>query len=734
MSQTTSSSDLAAYRQQAFNFIASLSIKYSPISDVYNTNILDAGGAVNQTDPTTWKYYLNLQGLYHSSDTTMTVVSLDTKQTIDFTVANLVIHTKTAAAYIPGTSYYNDLCARYPGQVDLVKSIVYPISDLNRAIDADDFTILKYGDDVLEPDEFSCIYEALTRVLTYISTRWNFGFLNYEPYYPWVIWGLMWQMLVGAVFEARVQAIKTVNVHSFHIWEYLTSRGLSDYRSILSRRQSMFLYRNIDYLLANRGKQSNLILLVNNLLDEIGVGLYGRVVYQQTIDGAALCELTPELVATIIPTVYANIAASIPPSTISDMNLRLIAAGDEVDQSAEYVNSVERTLGDTTLNTYPTKLVEIRPLERDKRYADFFNLFVLDTLVYAITQNQYSTTIDLSTPLSSVDLEMTLPEAMAFYYYCVIRSIRNIPTLLPTQYTSYTAFSLTPTSIPDTVNYRGNLYRIANLVDLNSFVGGQKYPALPMTTPLEFSNILSQQFLYALNQIVQNRATASLPTQKAMRLISDCLRVNTTYPLDLIPTVTTYDDWLNNHRSDIQALFSIYDESSDPADNYASLADAVLSQIIPITSVMTEYGNFTITDDNYAQLKQLFIQLCSYNITFLDTDRDINQFFYSVNTAIDAKLTYTSADAGMRTTGLNEIAQSTLYSIESPPSDQVITVSPAYSYKKALQSQPKITAEIVVDRTTYIDPAAKITVGQPSLLNRIIFSQTVGIKVGTFSV
>ncbi len=733
MSQTTSSSDLAAYRQQAFNFIASLSIKYSPISDVYNTNILDAGGIVDETDPTTWKYYLNLQGLYHPSDTPMTVVSLDTKQTIAFTVANLVIHPKTAAAYIPGTSYYSDLCALYPGQVDLVKSIVYPISDLNMAINADDFTILSYGYNVLEPDEFSCIYEALTQVLAYISCRWNFGFLNYEPYYPWVIWGLMWQMLVGAVFEARIQAIKTVNVHSFHIWESLTSRGLSDYKSILSRKQSMFLYRNIDYLLTNRGKQSNLILLVNNLLDEIGVGLYGRVVYQQTIDGASLCELTPELVATVIPTVYANIATNIPPSTISDMNLRLIAAGDEVDQSAEYVDSVTRTLGDTTLNTYPTKLVEIRPLEKDKRYADFFNLFVLDTLVYAITQNQYSTTIDLSTPLSNADLEMTLPEAMAFYYYCVIRSTRNTPTLLPTQYTSYTAFSLTPTPIPETVNYRGNLYRIANLVDLNSFVGGQKYPALPITTPLEFSDVLGQQFLYALNQIVQNRATASLPVQKAIRLVSDCLRVNTTYPLDLIPGVTTYDDWLSNHRSDIQDLFSIYDESSDPISNYSSLADAVLSQIIPITSVMTEYGNFTITDDNYAQLKQLFIQLCSYNIAFLDTDRDINQFFYSVNTAIDANFTYSSADAGMRTTGLGKIAQSTLYSIDTPPSDQVIAVSPAYSYRKILQSQPEITAQAAIDRTVYVHPAARLSVKQSSVSTRIVLPQAVGIRVGTFS-
>ena len=77
-----------------------------------------------------WKYYLNVSGQYHAVDTMMKVTSLDTLETIDFTVANLKIHTATAKAYRPPSRYYYSLVNNYPDQISLINSILNPLTSM----------------------------------------------------------------------------------------------------------------------------------------------------------------------------------------------------------------------------------------------------------------------------------------------------------------------------------------------------------------------------------------------------------------------------------------------------------------------------------------------------------------------------------------------------------------------------------------------------------------------------
>ena len=151
-------SDITVYRNQVYNFLNTVSIKFTPISDQFNLMLTQQNQAVSD-DPTTWKYYMHLQGLYHPTDTIMTVTSLDTQQQIEFTIDTLKVHTRTKAAYVPGTAFFTDLCSRYPNQVDLIKSILYPISDVEAAIDAEDFTILACGTGFLEDSEFGYLFQ-----------------------------------------------------------------------------------------------------------------------------------------------------------------------------------------------------------------------------------------------------------------------------------------------------------------------------------------------------------------------------------------------------------------------------------------------------------------------------------------------------------------------------------------------------------------------------------------------
>jgi len=239
---------------------------------------------IDEDDKTTWCYYLHLSGQYHASDTMMTVVSIDTNETIDFTIANLTNHPKTKLAYRPGTKYYKTLLKRYPTQLDLIRSIVYPV-DINTAIAADDFTLLSCDSSYLEDTERYDLVEYLKSYLLKNSTRWYIEQYNYEELYPIAFWAILWYNIPLALFSKRWSNIHTSNVHSFHVWEYLTSNGLSNYKNILTTKQALFLYRNLTYIYKNRGKDSTLLILAENILKPLKVAIFGKKIYQNNASG-----------------------------------------------------------------------------------------------------------------------------------------------------------------------------------------------------------------------------------------------------------------------------------------------------------------------------------------------------------------------------------------------------------------------------------------------------------------
>lgn len=631
---TSIGSDLRIYRLQIMNFLTTVTIKYSPLATLINTALELQGYTVDPDNPQTWKYYLNLCGEYHVSDTMMVIKSLDTRQDINFTKDVLVDHPRTLNAYYPGSSYYTRLCQDYPNQTDLIKSILYPVTDMDTALDAQDITMLSYGSGFLEAQEEGYILNYLNRTLDYLATRWHLDYLSYEPYFYITFWGMLWNTLTIAAFTARVMAIRTVEVHTWHIWQYIQSNGLDDYSDILSQQKAMFLYRNLEYIIENRGKTSNLGILADALLGDLFIGLFGRDTIQQTQDGKLLYQLTPEFLAKSVHLKSGEIDESVPAESVLDMNARLVAVGDEVDTTTEHIQALSKTLSATTLNTYPTKVLELRPLPRDRKYAEFFNVFIMDTLVYLISQDQYSIEVEIYTDGSSDTISLTTKEALVFLYYAINKAQGGTPINLPTQYTSRTAYRIDQLPIPTTLQWMSNTYYLTNYVDVPGWIKDSTYPALSMKQALDFSNTASSMFLVAVSQIVQSRSTSDIVTARCMEVLSSCVNLQETIALDLIPGITTYDQWFNI-RPDLYKLYvESYDSQVNAKSKYDTLATAIITKLVPVTSVMNEYGNFSVSDEGYTRLKQLFESLCSYNVTFLETTRDVYQFMFIEEVAL----------------------------------------------------------------------------------------------------
>ena len=632
------SSTLIAYRQEVFNFLQTVSIKYLPLATAINQNLINQGIAVDPDDQTTWKYYMNLCGDYHPTDEMMYIQSIDTQEQVPFTKATLINHPRTRKVYVPGTIEYQELCARYAHQVDLVKSIVYPVLDINNAVSAENLSIISYGDGLVEEWEIDSIIGDINIFLDYLANRWYFSHFSYEVLYPWAFYGMMWSMLAECIFSTRIKNLQTNAVHTFHIWEKLTSEGLGDYRDILNRQQSLFLYQNIDYIKANRGKQSNLRLLVDSLLDPIAIGMVGKIVYQTTDPAAAEeCRWIPEFVSERVPTRYADILQQIPTESMTVMAARLYESGLEVDKSNLSVDQQERDIGATTLNTFPSKVLEIRPISIDRQYADILYMFILDNLVNMVNRDAYNPQVFIVDGPTGSELRLTAKDALALYYYCVQRTKRQTPVNLPTKYTSWAAFrpGLETEDRPTTFVYAGARYNYNSLVNVDKFMQDTNFPPGPIHLSTDFAEMLGRQFLSRIRQIEMSRITSDHMVIQALKRLDLFVSDRKQHTISL-STTPDYDTWLVEKGLD--SLVAFYDLAGDNLDKYRDLSYAIMEELIPInTTILRRYALETTTKEFYTRLKELFFQLCSYNVVFIDTSRDTEHWVRLPKTTLYSK-------------------------------------------------------------------------------------------------
>jgi len=264
---------LTRYLDQNTNLARTMVIKFKEAAQLINEGLVEDYGSdiVDSGDSTTWKYYLNICGLYHSTDTMMSVVSIDTLETINFTAENLKIHTATAAAHAYGTRHYHALVYRYPKQEGLINGILNP-ADMTTAIEAENGTILSYPSSLVEDNEVSLIKD-LQEYLRRIFFRWfNVQFAMSDNLYCAAFFTMMSSFILPKILNLRLLRCKTSEAHSFHVRMYLASHGgLDEYLPYMTLKQSLWLYRNICYIERNAGKSSQFSILVQKLLTDRGI-------------------------------------------------------------------------------------------------------------------------------------------------------------------------------------------------------------------------------------------------------------------------------------------------------------------------------------------------------------------------------------------------------------------------------------------------------------------------------
>lgn len=256
------------YRSKVIDFTRTLVVKSSASADAINRELGALGYSVNENDPESWKYYMHLAGEYHPTDQVMMIRSLDTLQDIPFTKADLVQHLATSREYREFGSYYRALVSRYPDQEDLIKGILNPV-DKQTAIDAEDGQILYYDPLLVESNEENLIprLENWTKVF---SRRWLVrAYAQIDDLYVPAHLAMMYMLIPSVVMNIRLSNCHTNYAHSYHIREYLASHQKLDWAvDYMTKKQMLWLYREIRFIERNAGKQSTFQALIQNIMTE----------------------------------------------------------------------------------------------------------------------------------------------------------------------------------------------------------------------------------------------------------------------------------------------------------------------------------------------------------------------------------------------------------------------------------------------------------------------------------
>ena len=413
-----SSARYKLYLNDVIKLVRTMVIKNEQFANEINTMMDSLGYDRDISNPKTWKYYLNIAGLYHASDLMMKVKSVDTLEEIEFTKANLETHRATAREYAYGTSYYYSLVSTYPDQEQLILGILNPV-DLDTAINAENHSILFYDRTLVEDRETEFVAKLQDWIKGYMNRWYISGYTITDELYSAAQFGQMILAMVKQILSIRLAACGTNQVHSFHLWEYLDSNGsLGDYRDYLTSKQALWLYRNIKYLRCNAGKQETLDVMIQHLLTERGfpISMYD---IRHRLDKMPE-ELYPEvdMVRTPINLVGTQTNQIVHRSLdyVLDKEIPLARYNGEILEQAkkEITSAVKNSRSDQL----PTKILESVVIDR----SDSLPFTLADTLLnewlHLSCVGNYKVMVNVEHPVSGETLTLTAKEAFMLYIWC----------------------------------------------------------------------------------------------------------------------------------------------------------------------------------------------------------------------------------------------------------------------------------------------------------------------------
>lgn len=226
---------------------------------------------VDLSDKKTWRYYLHLSGQYHDVDTPIELISIDNGESIVLTSSTVHLHRVTRKELLKFDLFYKELVDRYPEQELLIKALINtsPKPSIDEIVKLEDYVIISHNKDLIEDNEDDLFHLLQQRIDNYKPTHLLAYYANSDNLFLASQYHIFFSFILKSIMAIRLGNAKTLKAHSYHILNYLSSHHYLDvYYEHLTKKQALYLYRNLLYLDNHVGQDKIFRTLIDKLFTE----------------------------------------------------------------------------------------------------------------------------------------------------------------------------------------------------------------------------------------------------------------------------------------------------------------------------------------------------------------------------------------------------------------------------------------------------------------------------------
>ena len=595
--------------------------------------------------------------LYQKFNHLVFIHSYDTTEKIPFCLGTIGSedHARTTEVYKIPNDGFSKLVKENPEEADLIKSIVYPLEQSAQELKVlPRFSIIGGDYNLLEKQERASMRSAIEEFVTYFRKRWDVPQFAYEDLYAVAQQGIIFGALCSALYNQRMRNIKTRAAHTFHVWSYLKSHGLEDYREVLTTSQALFLYRNIRHLLMHKGTAYNFDILNFALLFELGFYMTNKTAAQDITTLTDDTVAHPEIVATDVCRKVRNLwktyhldsadylkminllgqlAGTDDDSNLSEWSrgeeetiegtyAKERGAGLEYQEDALYNRSTAKQteqLSRTAHTALRTKLLEIHKADSSDLLAKLYARYVTEAYLYRASIGHLIYYVTFTEPLTKAVLTMSAKELIAMIYYCTYqelyhKELRDKILYPPNVATLTVPYKVDPDPMPEhTITY-DQKYRTDRVMTEYGYKHWPNHSYKLVSRDKAVMAIDDEALHFVELYLETHHDGASTLTDATW----ECLCARSAHgpvTLDLLDGLS-YQQFISGNEL-LQNVIERAEASDDRKIAYGRLGNAFADALF---NVENQYNLDTVQMMTYKmqKIKELFVSLCSYNIAIIE--------------------------------------------------------------------------------------------------------------------